>query len=292
MENFSGKIKRVTPIVPPAPYVGGKNYLARRIISIIEAIAHTTYAEPFLGMGGIFLKRRWQAKAEIINDVSGDVINLFRILQRHYSQFMDCLKFQITSRQEFERLLKVEPATLTDLERAARFLYLQRLSFGGKVRSPTFGIEKERSARFEITKLAPILADIHERIAGVIIENLDWHQFIMRYDSENTLFYLDPPYWGVEDYYGKEVFHRDDFAKMAEQLSQVKGSFLLSINDVKDIRTIFKAFAMSEVKVNYCLSSKKLKKTSELIITNRDEALQVLEINAPDIHKYDLFSRI
>jgi DNA adenine methylase len=54
---------------------------------------------------------------------------------------METLKFQITSRREFERLAACNPDTPTDLERAGRFLYLQRLSFGGKVAGRNFGIE-------------------------------------------------------------------------------------------------------------------------------------------------------
>ena len=116
----------------PAAYIGGKRNLSKRICALIEGIPHTTYAEAFVGMGGVFLKRRLAPKAEVINDFSGDVANLFRILQRHYPQFMDTLRFQVSGRREFERLKASDPSTLTDLERAARFLYLQRLAFGGK----------------------------------------------------------------------------------------------------------------------------------------------------------------
>ncbi|WP_234627311.1 MULTISPECIES: hypothetical protein [Rhizobium/Agrobacterium group] len=67
------------------------------------------------------------------------------------------MKFQITSRREFERLASVEPSTLTDLERAARFLYLQRLAFGGKIMSRGFGVDTTGPARFNLNRLAPLL---------------------------------------------------------------------------------------------------------------------------------------
>jgi|GEM_PF-5832106 len=124
----------VEPVQPPAAYIGGKKELAQRIALLIEQIPHRLYAEPFIGMGGVFFRRRYAPKCEVINDISGDIINLFRILQRHYPQFMDTLKFQVTSRREFERLAQCNPDTLTDLEKAARFPYLQRVAFGGKVR--------------------------------------------------------------------------------------------------------------------------------------------------------------
>lgn len=175
-------LQPVDPVSPAAPYIGGKRVLARTIIGKINATPHDGYAEPFVGMGGIFLRRTMQPRMEAINDISGDVANLFRILQRHYPQFMETLRFQITSRREYERLVKVDPSTLTDLERAARFLYLQRLAFGGKVSGRNFGVTRHGGARFDLLKLAPLLEDIHERLAGVVIECLPWRAFIERYD--------------------------------------------------------------------------------------------------------------
>jgi DNA adenine methylase len=129
----------IAPIRPPAPYIGGKRMLAKRLVERINAVPHTLYAEPFVGMGGIFFRRDQRPKCEVINDWSDDVATFFRILQRHYVPFMDMLRWQITSRAGFDRLRRQDPSTLTDLERAARFLYLQRLAFGGKVAAATSG---------------------------------------------------------------------------------------------------------------------------------------------------------
>jgi hypothetical protein len=134
---FEGR--EVEPIAPAAGWIGGKKQLAGHICELIESASHRVYAEAFIGMGGVFLRRRLAAKVEAINDRDRDVANFFRILQRHYQAFMDMLKWQLTSRAEFERLAKQDPDLLTDLERAARFLYLQKLSFGGKVAGRTFG---------------------------------------------------------------------------------------------------------------------------------------------------------
>ncbi len=77
-------------------------------------------------MGGIFLRRRSKARAEFINDAGRDVTNLFRVLQEHYVAFLDLLRFQLTTQANFHRLIETDPETLTDLQRAARFLHLQR----------------------------------------------------------------------------------------------------------------------------------------------------------------------
>lgn len=259
----------VEPVRPVAGYIGGKRALAAKIIERIEAVSHRTYCEPFVGMGGIFFRRRTAPPAEVINDRNGEVANLFRILQRHYPQFMDTLRFQLSGRREFERLKASDPTTLTDLERAGRFLYLQKLAFGGKVAGQHFGVDPSSAAGFNLTRLEPLLADIHERLAGVTIECLDWSDFIDRYDRPGTLFYLDPPYWGSEGVYGKELFARDQFALMAERLAQLKGRFVLSINDVPEIRRLFGRFEIEGVGLRYSVGGGKGSAARELIITGR-----------------------
>jgi DNA adenine methylase len=93
---------------PLAPYVGGKKQLARHVIAAIDQIPHQTYCEAFVGMGGVFLRRTKRPDAEAINDLNRDVATFFRILQRHYQAFMDMLKWQLASRSEYERLLKLQ----------------------------------------------------------------------------------------------------------------------------------------------------------------------------------------
>lgn len=256
----------VDPVHPAAGYVGGKRALAPRLVELIAATPHRTYAEVFVGMGGVFLRRRSKPVAEVINDRNGEVANLFRILQRHYPQFIETLRFQITSRREFERLKASDPATLTDLERAGRFLYLQRTAFGGKVAGQNFGVDPRSGGGFNLTRLAPVLEAIHERLSGVVIESLDWLAFIDRFDRPETLFYLDPPYWGSEGDYGRDLFGREQFALMADRLGRLKGRFILSINDVPPIRELFGRFAFEEASLAYSISKGKGTPARELII--------------------------
>jgi DNA adenine methylase len=242
------------PCAPVAPYQGGKRNLARRIIERIGQVEHTIYAEPFVGMGGVFLRRPWRAKAEVINDISADVATLFRVLQRHYVPLMDLLRWQITSRAEFDRLLAAVPDTLTDLERAARFLYVQRLTWGGKVQGRTFGVNPSSPGRFDVGKLGSILEAVHERLSGVVIERLPYAELLARYDRPATLFYLDPPYWGSEADYGQGVFARSDFEALAGVLRGLKGRFLLSLNDTAGVRQVFAGFQIEAVFTSYSIA--------------------------------------
>lgn len=257
----------VAPIKPIAAYIGGKRNLSARLVARIGAIDHQAYIEPFVGMGGVFFRRDRRPTLEVINDISADVTNVFRILQRHYQQLLDVMKWQITSRAEFERLVQVDPETLTDLERAARFIYLQRLSFGGKVNGRYFGVSTTGGARFDLTKLVPALEDVHERLSGVVIERLNYDKLIARYDRPHSLFYLDPPYWGCTDDYGRNVFAEADFERLSTVLDGIKGRFILSINDTPEVRAIFARFTLEEVAVNYRLSGG-VTAARELIISN------------------------
>jgi DNA adenine methylase len=260
------------PVSPVAPYVGGKRNLAGRLVRLIDQVDHELYAEAFVGMGGVFLRRRRRPRYEVINDASADVATLFRVLQRHYVAFLEMLRWQLTTRAEFERLTATDPATLTDLERAARFLYLQRTAFGGKVTGRNFamGLGNGRHARFDVTRLAPLLEDVHARLAGVLIERLDFAAFLTRYDAVGALFYCDPPYWGAEDYYGAELFARADFERLHEALAALKGRFLLSINDVPEIRALFAGFRQIPVATTYHLQANGTALAGELIIANFD----------------------
>jgi DNA adenine methylase len=220
---MNNELTIISPVRPVAPYIGGKRALSKRLVEQISQIPHTLYAEPFVGMGGIFFRRTSRPTKEVINDISRDVVNLFRLLQRHYQQLLDVLKWQICSRAEFNRLLALDPDCLTDLERAARFLFLQRTAFGGQVASRSFGVSRTNPARFDLTKLVPMLEEVHERLASVDIECLPFNLFIPRYDTPGTLFYIDPPYYGNEGDYGPGVFSADDFKVLRRQLDGIKG---------------------------------------------------------------------
>ena len=107
----------------------------------------------------------------------------------------------------------------------------------------------------------------HRRLTSVVIECLPYQEMIARYDSTETLFYLDPPYWGCENDYGKGIFSRSDFESLSDQLDTISGRFILSINDTPEVRKIFRKFELSPVQLNYQISGKATP-AKELIISN------------------------
>lgn len=246
-----------TPVAacePAAPWMGGKRHLSRRICALLAATPHTAYVEPFTGQGGVFLRRRLRPPVEVINDINGEVVTLFRVLQRLPQALFQELRWRPAMRSEFDRLQEARDEDLLDVERAARFLYLQTLAFGGKVTGQSFGVSATQPQSFDLRRLRPRLERLHDRLAGVVIERLDWMDCIGRYDREGTLFYLDPPYWGGERDYGDGVFLRGDFQRMADRLREIRGHFLLSINDRPEIREMYAWADIEPVRTTYTIA--------------------------------------
>ncbi len=276
MSSRSGRapeaLEAVEPATPLAPWFGGKKYLAARIIERIEAVPHACYAEPFLGMGGVFLRRRKRPKSEIVNDINGDIVNLFRMVREHPQELARQFDWASSSRAEFHRLCAVDPETLTDIQRAARFAYLQTNAFGGKPATDatpgqTGMVTPHHRARFRSARMRRLIEAAHRRLQGVHVDCLDWTVFVRRYDREFVLFYIDPPYRGHEQDYGKGLFSREDFGRMAAMLRGLKGRFILSLNDTPETREMFRGFEIEAVETRYSANAKATRRAGELLIS-------------------------
>lgn len=175
----------------------------------------------------------------------------------------------LVSRDEFRRLERVDATTLTDIHRAARFYYTTRMRFSSNLNSSTFGISTTSGPNINLLRLEEELSAAHLRLARVFVENLPFIRLIDRYDRQHTVFYIDPPYFGCENDYGKEIFQRTDFEVLAERLATIKGKFIMSINDVPEIRKLFASFNLQTVKTGYSMGdAKKNGVVRELLVCN------------------------
>jgi len=250
---------------PLAGWMGGKSLLAKRIIERIPA--HTCYVEPFCGAAWVLFSKP-ESAAEVINDIDKEVITLYRCLQWHLEEFCRYFKWVLVARDEFERLKKAAPDTLTDIQRSARFYYLQQACFGGKIKNPTFGYAATSPSRLNLLRIEEHLSAAHLRLARVYVECLPYAEVIRRYDGPDTFFYVDPPYWGCKNYYGADVFGREDFTALAGQLAGIQGRFLLSLGDTPGVRDVFKGFQMEAVRTKYTCSNGQNVPAGELLISN------------------------
>lgn len=254
------------PAHPIIPWLGGKRRLADRLIPLFPK--HECYVELFCGGAALYFLRPVQAPVEILNDINGELVNLYRVVQHHLEEFVRQFKWALSSRQVFKWLQDTRPETMTDIQRAARFFYLQHHAFGGKVAGQNFGTATT-SPTVNLLRIEESLSAAHLRLAsGTTIENLPWSECLTRYDRPHTFFYADPPYWETEGY--GVPFPWEEYERFAEAMRTCKGRVMLSINDHPDIRRCFAGFSMHELDIKYSVAnaSGAPKTSGELVITN------------------------
>jgi len=236
----------VSTALPVIPWIGGKRRLAKHLLPLFPP--HRCYVEPCCGAAALFFLKA-PAPVEILNDVNGDLVTLYRVLQHHPEEFLRQFRWALSSRQLF-RWLQLTPAeTLTDIQRAARFFYLQRQAFGGRVHGQSFGTDTTSPPRLNLMRLEEDLSEAHLRLAGAVIEHLDWAECVERYDRAHSFFYVDPPYWETEGY--GVPFALEEYSKMAELARSVRGKMLISVNDHPAMRKAFAGLSMTRVDVSY-----------------------------------------
>jgi len=252
-----------TPMIGPLAYIGGKNRIAKKIIAIFPE--HTTYVEAFAGGAQVFFRKE-PSRVEVLNDLNGDVVNFFRICQSHYQELARYLQFTLVSRQWFTLFESENPDALTDIQRAARFFYLQKNAFAGLVRHRKYHYSIAGPPSFNPRRLPELLENAHRRLERAQIECSPYSEILDRYDQTTTLFYLDPPYWGRSLY--RFNFSESDFVELAERLRRLHGKFVLSLNDVPPVREIFGDFTLREIDISYTSQKKAGKRFHELLISN------------------------
>lgn len=248
---------------PIIPWPGGKRRLAKHILPHLEA-KHRTYVEAFAGGAAVFFMRPEAAPVEVLNDINSELVRLYRCVQHHLEELVRQYRWALVSREMFRWAQLQNVETLTDIQRAARFFYLQKLAFGARVAGQTFGVAANQAPSLNLLRIEEELSQAHLRLSRVTIEHLPWAECMRRYDKPETLFYLDPPYWKVAGY-GTE-FGIEQYEQLAETMASLKGRAVLSINDHEDMRRIFGRFRMQQLATTYTVGLQ-AKAAGELLIT-------------------------
>lgn len=249
---------------PIFPWIGGKRRLAKTILPLFPD--HTCYVEPFVGGAALYFMKA-PSKAEVLNDVNGDIVNLYRVVQHHLEEFVRMFRWALVSRETFLHLRDCETAGLTDIQRAVRFFYLQKLCFGGKATGQTFGISTTSALRLNLLRIEEDLSAAHLRLCRTTIEHLPWLDCARRYARASTLIFMDPPYWGTEGY-GVE-FGLEQYDLMADFASDTCASVVITVNDIPEMRQAFQHLKIRSHDICYTVGgADNAKRASELIITN------------------------
>lgn len=251
---------------PIIPWIGGKRRLADRIFPLFPR--HSCYVEPFAGGAALYFLRPVPAEVEVLNDVNGDLVNLYRVVQHHLEEFVRQFKWALSSRQVFKWLQETRPETLTDIQRAARFYYLQQSAFGGRVDGQSYGTATTQPPGLNLLRIEESLSAAHLRLSNTYIEHLTCQDCFRRYDRPHTLFYCDPPYWQTEGY--GVPFGFDQYEQMAEVLGQIKGKAIVSLNDHPDIRRVFSRYHIESTDITYTVGGGKGSEAREVLIFSWD----------------------
>ena len=182
----------------PFRWWGGKGDSKRLQNTMINIPYSDGYCEPFFGAGSVFWNRR-RSPIEVINDLDGNIINLMRVLQdqKQAEELFRRLLFTMQSRQEFDDACKImfDTKKSKPIDLAWGFYVKMNQGFSG--------IPKSKSWRFPKKRLGVELAWWNKldkfwkwvgRIQKVWVEHQDAIQVMKRWDTENMVFYLDPPY--------------------------------------------------------------------------------------------------
>lgn len=220
--------------------------MAKTIVPMIPK-DHRCYCEPFSGAAWVLFGKA-PSPVEVLNDLDNELVTFWRVLQHHLPAFLDYFKYAIVSRQIFEWEKIKPPETLTDIQRAVRYYYLQRLTFGGKTKGRTFGTGAIKPTNLNLTTIEESLLDAHWRMERVTVEHLDALECIRRYDRISTVFYIDPPYFhNTHDY----AVSFDKFEALNDVLGTLKGRFILSLGDCQEVRKLFSGFRQKRVTLTY-----------------------------------------
>ena len=240
--------------------IGGKSRLAEKIISVMPS--HNKYVEAFIGGGSVFLSKPLVAE-NVINDLETDIYHLWTDL-RDVEKIEFSFDKDNVNKETFYRLkAQKEFENITD--RLFRNLYLSKISFGAK--RETYGFSENNRVFYGHKYIKNNLKNFQYKLGKTTIHNMDYKEIIKLYDSEDTLFYLDPPY-SQQAKMWKYNTPKMDMEDFINTLKGIKGKFIVSY-DIADIEQ-FKDFFITEVDTIYSYQHKTIKdkKKKEVLITN------------------------
>jgi DNA adenine methylase len=243
-------------------YPGGKWPIRHLIVSAFPE--HTTYVDVFGGSAAIVVTKE-KSGGEVFNDKNEELANFFRVVKHRRAELVERSKNWIHSRVLWNELKRAQRSP-DEVERAFVFWVGLADSFGA--RGENYGMA--RKGIRSVTQARKYLDDVSERFANVHVEALDFRDCIKNYDSPETLFYCDPPYpdtrGGSTNY---NLLSEQDWQDLCGILSNIQGKFLLSSNDHKMVRKLFKSFNIKKINVRVTLPrSKNAGSRRELLISN------------------------
>lgn len=256
----------------PIKWVGGKSKSLKYLRPLIPP--HEGYVEVFGGAGWLLFDKE-PSKWEVLNDLDENLSNFWSVIQKNEKEFIETFNFEVISRSIFNKYKEIyKTKSYTDnIHKAHILYYLLKAGTGASLPDGGgcgFGTSKGVS-RLRLDKLSNDIAQAHNRLLKVTIECQDFKDIIRYYDTEDTFFYLDPPYRNTSrSSYPVGKFTDEDYVALSILCKNIKGKFLLSINDDNFIKGLFSSFNITHINIPYSGSNQQKGRENypELIIKN------------------------
>lgn len=258
--------------------VGGKNKLSEWIKSNLPL--HSVYCEPFAGsyaVGFAMPDPSGTKYRKVLNDSDGHLINFFSVLRNEPTKLIEQISLSPYSRKDFDDAHKyitsdIDFSKEDPVEKARQFLIYNRQSIFGKETETWCIARKGENIAYTWANLPPDLKRVAESLKGVYIENLDYKDIVKKWDSENTVFYFDPPYLNVEkDFYKVNKDKGFDHKELAETALSIEGTFAISYYDSEQIRDLYPGCKFITKEVIKHMQTGKKDKASELLIIRENK---------------------
>ncbi|MEP1305086.1 MAG: DNA adenine methylase [Balneola sp.] len=231
-KNFSS-----SPIKPILKWAGGKQQLLSEIIQRVPS-SFNRYIEPFVGGGAVFFAI--EANEYIISDTNPELINLYQTLSNgNFEDVIEKLESYKNEEDFYYKTREKEVEKLTNIERSARFIYLNRTCFNGLYRVNKKGEFNVPFGKYKNPRIIfpERLKKASEKLSKTKIYNLDYHEVLDTHSQKNDLIFLDPPYIPISENasfkrYTKDQFRLNDQRKLAQLVRKLaeKGCKIILTN--------------------------------------------------------------
>jgi DNA adenine methylase len=275
------KQKTLTSAVIAQPFLkwaGGKTQLLNDLIKRVPK-DFGTYYEPFIGGGALYFAIAPQRA--VIADINDDLINTYKVVRDKPEELLEALKSFKNESDFYYEVRGRDQALLSDVERAARIIYLNRTCFNGLYRvnkSGQFNVPFANYKNPNFIQTDKILKD-SKVLSNTEIYHSGFEEVLTK-AKKGDFIYLDPPYVPKDVYsdfkrYNKEQFHLTDHEKLADLYNKLteRGCYvMLSNSDTPFTRELYKKWRVDTVYAKRLINKDATKRgeITEIIVTNYD----------------------
>lgn len=277
LEQFSSLLPRAAKPKPPVKWAGGKAQLIPQFEPLFPKKEYNLYIEPFVGGGAVFfhlLPRR-----AILIDSNEELINFYLVVRDNLEELLRDLRKHKNTREYYYSVRALDPQELSPVERASRFLYLNKTAYNGLWRVNSQGKHNVPFGRYKNPKIVdePNLRSVAEALRHAQIICDDFSR-VLEFARPGTFVYLDPPYYPLSDTanftgYTSDAFGPEDQKRLAAVFRELDRSgclVMLSNSDTPFIRELYSGYDIQVVYARRAINCRPDRRgpITELVVRN------------------------